>query len=174
MYDLGYHPASELRPNFYQRTQHISSFTLCLNCPCKDLCKCTTDSLSLFSGHEASSSDRPTAMSHDRGQEDRLSYTHSIPMVTEAFLFCTQNHWRSACEYLGDYNADTHGSRHLGSKVRKTVISANHMTTELGFPAEFLMVKFGFCSHSKEVVRTSQGWDRAGNYTRPLQFQLGA
>ena len=53
------------------------------------------------------------------------------------------------------------------------MIWANHMITELGFPAGFQVVELGFCSRSKEAVRTSQEGERAVNYQRPLRALAG-
>ena len=54
------------------------------------------------------------------------------------------------------------------------MIWANYIIRELGFPAGFQMVKLGFCSRSKEAVRTSQEGERAVNYQRPLRALAGA
>lgn len=110
---------------------------------------------------------------------ETLSYKH-VRTDTECsyrtlkpFYFAHRTTGDLACGHLGDYNVDTLGSRHLGSEVRKTMIWANHMTTGLGFPPGFQMVKFGFCSSSKEAERPPQGGERAVNYQRPLQVLAG-
>lgn len=58
--------------------------------------------------------------------------------------------------------------------MRKTMIWADYIIRELGFPAGFQVVKLGFCSGSKEAVRTSQEGERAVNYQRSLRASAGA
>jgi hypothetical protein len=61
-----------------------------------------------------------------------------------------------------------------GSEVRRTMIWAKYVITELGFPAGLQMVRHGFYSRSKEAAGTSQDEQRAGNYQRPLWASAGA
>lgn len=154
--------------------RHTSSLTFCLNYPSKNSCGCPQQTpCPPFEDRKplglAGLLQRPTTQ--DTRTECPIHNTHRVFLqVTEAFLFAHKTTGDLACEDLGDYNVDTLGSRHLGSKVTKTVTRANHTTTELGFPAGFQVVKFGCCS-SKEAVRTHR--DGTGQLTSRGSCSVG-